>query len=134
MVKSFAILKKNIIFALVIGQKSSSPTLWLNISCNWNSHRVVKTGWLIFYIPSDYLNVSSMKKKADLSDLSEINRANISAPAIWKIGKIRFLIIFTVELSINPFRNDFLLMLNKLKLRKSSNSRSLSFIFQKNYL
>ena len=74
-------------------------------------------------------NVSSMKKEADLSDLSEINRANISAPAIWKIGKIRFLIIFSVELSINPFRKDFSLMLNKLKLRKSSNSRSLSFIY-----
>ena len=49
-------------------------------------------------------NVSSMKKEADLSDLSEINRANITAPAIRKSEKSVSLIIFTVKLSINPFR------------------------------
>jgi hypothetical protein len=30
------------------------------------------------------------KKEADLSDLSEVNRENITAPAIRKIRKIRF--------------------------------------------
>ena len=45
-----------------------------------------------------------MKKEADLSDLSEINCANITAPAIRKSEKSVSLIIFTVKLSINPFR------------------------------
>ena len=44
-VKSFAIWEKSVIFALVMGLSSSS-LLWLNISCNWNSHHVVKTRWL----------------------------------------------------------------------------------------
>ena len=34
--------------------------------------------------------LSLIKKEADLSDLSEVNRENITAPAIRKIRKIRF--------------------------------------------
>ena len=57
-------IKKKCYLCTRNGEKLVVRPLWLNISCNWNSHLVVKTGWLIFYIPSDYLNVSSMKKRS----------------------------------------------------------------------